>query len=110
MPATGAAGSACGKAPRTGVQAQAPPSAKHTAAAPLLRGEGAHKQSLGGRKGAGAIGLVPRHGDSSATCGWDGRAAYNPVAPTTLRAEQLFSSGWFAVEQEQTRRAVQTVR
>ena len=115
MPTTGAAGLARKKAPRTG--AKAPPSAKHTRSSlpPLIRGKGAHKQSSGGRKNAGATGRVPRHGEGSAKKrGWGGWAAYNPVPPISLRAEQLFSPGWFAAEHEQTRRTMhgwlQTVR
>ena len=108
MPTTGAAGLARKKAPRTG--AKAPPSAKHTRSSlpPLIRGKGARKQS--GRNAPRVPGRGHRHGDSSTKRGWDGRGAFNPLPSISLRAEQLFSSGWFAAEQEQTRRAVLTVR
>ena len=102
MPASGAADSARKKTPRTGAQAR--PVAKHTRSLPRLTwGKGARKS-------------VPHLGDGSAARGWDGRSAHNPLPSisNSMRAEQLFSSGWLAAEQEQTRRAMhgwlQTVR
>ena len=107
MPANGSADAARdNKTPRSGRKPRLP--AKHTRSLinlpSLTKPKGARKQSTG--RATSATG----RGHGSAKPGWDGRDAYNPLPSITLRVEQLFSSDWFAAEQEQTRRAVQVVR
>ena len=103
MPANGSADAArVNTAPRLGRDARL--SAKENSVLSLPSLTKGRKQSV--RKGTREAG----RGHGSAKRGWDGRDAYNPLPSITLRVEQLFSSDWFAAEQEQTRRAVQAVR